>query len=410
MLTLHPRILAAGGAFFLFSAICLLEALRADTQTSDPSSFLPRQPRGPLIPAIRAEQPSNKMEEVRSPSTWAKLRGKSRLQALTTKLRTIEGANLSVQPAKAEASVFVCSDLDESCEHWASKGECEGNPGYMRNKCPKSCNTCDFVEKGNLLCHRTLETKPLLRPGGVNAMFENLVSVLSPTHDVTVHRRPPDGPWVVTIEDFLNTEEVDAVIEKGGHHFERSLAGDGVSSVRTSATSWCNVPFCEADPVIKRVRSRIANVTGVPISHGEHVQVLRYDAGQFYKEHHDQNAHPRSPWGPRLFTFFLYLSNVEEGGGTRFTSLNMTVHPKPGRALVWPSVLDADPSAIHGADMRTMHESVSVVKGEKIAANVWLHQYDFQTALAAGCKNSDYAVCGDCLQDDDDQSRGKSHL
>ena len=44
-----------------------------------------------------------------------------------------------------------------------------------------------------------------------------------------------------------------------------------------------------------------------------------------------------------------------------------------------------------------MHESVAVEKGEKLAVNMWLHQYDFQTALAAGCKNEDHAECGDCL-------------
>ena len=126
--------------------------------------------------------------------------------------------------------------------------------------------------------------------------------------------------------------------------------------------------------------------------------MLRYEPGQFYREHHDQNAAPHSPWGPRLFTFFLYLSDVEEGGGTRFNNLNITVQPKRGRALFWPSVYDNDPSAVRGsADMRTMHESLTVLKGEKLAANLWLHQYDFQTALAAGCKNEDKAECGDCL-------------
>ena len=116
-----------------------------------------------------------------------------------------------------------------------------------------------------------------------------------------------------------------------------------VSAVRTSETSWCNVPFCEGDPVIKSVRHRVANVTGVPISHGEHVQVLRYEPGQFYREHHDQNALVRSPWGPRLFTFFLYLSDVEEGGETRFTKLNISVKPRKGSAILWPSVHSDDP-------------------------------------------------------------------
>jgi hypothetical protein len=38
----------------------------------------------------------------------------------------------------------------------------------------------------------------------------------------------------------------------------------------------------------------------------------RYEAGQFYREHHDQNSPRLSAWGPRLYTFFMYLSDVEE--------------------------------------------------------------------------------------------------
>ena len=45
---------------------------------------------------------------------------------------------------------------------------------------------------------------------------------------------------------------------------------------------------------------------------------------------------------PRLYTFFMYLSDVEEGGGTRFTKLNLTVAPAKGMAILWPSVLSSD--------------------------------------------------------------------
>ena len=133
--------------------------------------------------------------------------------------------------------------------------------------------------------------------------------------------------------------------------------------------------------------------------------MLHYDPGDFYRQHHDQNAHPRSPWGPRLFTFFLYLNDVARGGGTRFVHLNLTVEPKPGRALFWPSVRDDDPSATRNHDdPRTTHEALTVEAGVKLAANMWQHQYDFQEALAAGCKNEDQASCGDCDPDEAERS------
>jgi prolyl 4-hydroxylase len=101
---------------------------------------------------------------------------------------------------------------------------------------------------------------------------------------------------------------------------------------------------------------------------------------------------------------------VEEGGGTRFSQLNLTVHPKPGRALMWPSVYDDDPSAVRRiSDHRTSHEALEVRRGEKLAANMWLHQYDFQNTLAAGCKNEDAAECGDCAESPNEKSSRISH-
>ena len=59
---------------------------------------------------------------------------------------------------------------------------------------------------------------------------------------------------------------------------------------------------------------------------------------------------------------FLYLNDVEEGGGTRFPLLDITVQPKMGSAILWPSVLDDPPEK---KDFRTDHEALEVTKGIK---------------------------------------------
>ena len=59
---------------------------------------------------------------------------------------------------------------------------------------------------------------------------------------------------------------------------------------------------------------------------------------------------------------FLYLNNVDEGGGTRFRDLDITVQPKTGKAVLWPSVLDDFPDR---KDRRTNHEALPVKKGIK---------------------------------------------
>uniref|UniRef100_A0A7S4BQ64 Prolyl 4-hydroxylase alpha subunit Fe(2+) 2OG dioxygenase domain-containing protein n=1 Tax=Chrysotila carterae TaxID=13221 RepID=A0A7S4BQ64_CHRCT len=63
--------------------------------------------------------------------------------------------------------------------------------------------------------------------------------------------------------------------------------------------------FCRA------VGQRISEVTGAPIRYMEPFQVLRYERGQFYKTHHDQNAASFTPQGPRVYTFYMYLSTPE---------------------------------------------------------------------------------------------------
>ena len=86
--------------------------------------------------------------------------------------------------------------------------------------------------------------------------------------------------------------------------------------------------------------------------------------------------------GPRIVTAYLYLNDVEQGGGTEFDQLNITVTPKRGRLVLWPSVLDSDPSA---EDPRTTHQALPVERGSKYGANAWFHLRDFKGPYSKGC-------------------------
>ena len=94
--------------------------------------------------------------------------------------------------------------------------------------------------------------------------------------------------------------DISALLEKGGHHFERSLAGDQLNPVRTSFQCWCNFPGCFMDEDIQRVTRRIHHLTGTHFDNGEDIQIVRYEPGQFYRVHHDQNTAVWAPQGPRL--------------------------------------------------------------------------------------------------------------
>ena len=88
------------------------------------------------------------------------------------------------------------------------------------------------------------------------------------------------------------------------------------------------------------------------------------------------------PCGVRILTLFIYLNDVEEGGGTHFPLLGITVEPKMGNALLWPSVLDQSPESKDG---RTDHEALPVLKGLKYGANAWIHSRNFKKAFEIGC-------------------------
>lgn len=92
--------------------------------------------------------------------------------------------------------------------------------------------------------------------------------------------------------------------------------------------------------------------------------MLRYEENEYYQTHHDYIPHQlQRQSGVRILTLYMYLNDVEEGGGTEFTNLGpLTVTPKKGAALIWPSVQDQSP---HTKDERTMHAALPVKKGIK---------------------------------------------
>jgi prolyl 4-hydroxylase len=299
----------------------------------------------------------------------------------------------------------LCRNGNARCALWAEQNQCYKNSVYMRKHCAPVCFSCEDLHV-EAKCPLDPSVKSAWSPGDLNRMFERLITDPALKRH-TVLSRPSLvggdteatadyqlGPWVLVLEDFLSAKETERMIQAGAEvGYARStdvgkLDKDGtfedkVSDRRTSTNAWCNVKLCEEDPVVQAVVSRIETLTQIPLNNSEALQLLRYEEGQFYKIHNDYIAYERERnEGVRVLTVFLYLSDVEEGGGTNFPKLDLTVEPKRGRALIWPSVLDEDP---HEIDSRTDHQALPVIKGLKYGSNAWLHQRDIKTPTALGC-------------------------
>ena len=196
------------------------------------------------------------------------------------------------------------------------------------------------------------------------------------------------GPWVVVLENVVMADEAERLIELGHvEGFRRSVIADGTTSGhlyngRTSSNAWCQFK-CYNDTLAQSALARVSEIINIPERNSEYWQLLKYEKGEFYRNHHDYGERQKNrQQGVRILTVYLYLNDVQEGGGTHFVFSNITVLPRRGRALIWPNVLDDDPNEM---DPRTFHEALPVNQGVKYGANAWIHLRDFKGPLHNGC-------------------------
>jgi 2OG-Fe(II) oxygenase superfamily len=76
-----------------------------------------------------------------------------------------------------------------------------------------------------------------------------------------------------------------------------------------------------------------AQENGMEFSHMEPISMLEYLSGDgFYKAHTDFG-----PTMPRSISAILYLNDVEDGGETYFNEIDLTIEPREGRLVIFPS-------------------------------------------------------------------------
>lgn len=297
-----------------------------------------------------------------------------------------------------------CQNYDRYCSAYAAIGYCEDNflqgidYTYMMTHCAPACQKCDDYE---LLqpCSPNQDFN-IVEEGYLDRMFRQIVGEGDVKKDKlpfrpTIHSRPGggdgnviDGPWIVTLVNFLSDSESEHLITLGreqGYRLSGMLEEENSEEYRTSVNSWCTGE-CADDLVAKEVIGRISRTTGIPTDYSEPLQMLQYMPGQRYKEHHDVDHDSFDlPNGPRILTFFLYLNDVREGGATRmvdlkyggdsdededasYTPVPLTIFPRKGMALVWANLNDED---LTTKEERTWHEALPVIRGIKYGANAW---------------------------------------
>ena len=71
-----------------------------------------------------------------------------------------------------------------------------------------------------------------------------------------------------------------------------------------------------------------------PWSYADGYNIQKYNPGGAYFIEHCENDHKESP---RILAWMLYLNTVDDGGGTKFTTYDLTVKAEVGKILIWPA-------------------------------------------------------------------------
>ncbi|KAK1471715.1 2OG-Fe(II)oxygenase superfamily protein [Colletotrichum abscissum] len=204
------------------------------------------------------------------------------------------------------------------------------------------------------------------------------------------------SPLVVYIADFITAAERSHLLDMASGTFTHSgvidaSGGKTTHDVRTSQSTslW-------RDDVVRCIEERAIAFQGygMPKSHVEPLQLVKYGKGQQYHFHTDwftDPAHARAHLGGnRLSSFFGYVSAVNvTGGGTNFPLLDapsderwcsfidcdepwergVTFRPLEGNFVYWEN-LHVDGSG----DQRNLHAGLPVTDGQKVGMNIWTRQ------------------------------------
>ena len=130
------------------------------------------------------------------------------------------------------------------------------------------------------------------------------------------------------------------------------------------------------------IGEKIAEQVGIPLENAEAYQVIYYDKTQEYRQHYDgwlfdgseKSRRNMKYGGQRMKTALVYLNDVNAGGGTKFTKLNLEVNAEKRKLLVFENVY----SGTNKRHELSEHAGMPVIEGEKWAFNLWFRESNRQ--------------------------------
>jgi prolyl 4-hydroxylase len=178
---------------------------------------------------------------------------------------------------------------------------------------------------------------------------------------------------------LLSSEECDEIVslaKKNGLSQSYIVSNDKLNAydvnLRKSEQTWLSRT---SNPLIEKLSKISENLTGIPQSNQEMVQIVKYERGGKFDAHFDpcvtdekickemnRNA------GQRRTTLLVYLNDVTNGGETEFVNIGMKIKPEKGKGILFWST-DENEKILN----ESKHRGNEVVDGDKWIATVWSH-------------------------------------
>jgi prolyl 4-hydroxylase len=185
-------------------------------------------------------------------------------------------------------------------------------------------------------------------------------------------------------DDFLTGDECDTLISLAQDRLEPSNVYNESTDkpdqqYRISTQAWFKKG---SDAVVQKIDAFAASMSGLPDTHHEELQVVKYEEGGFFSPHYDACYGKKdfcdrmnSEGGPRLWTFMVYLNDGFQGGETHFPKTDASVVPKKGKLIVFQNTMDdEDRSVIKDS----FHGGNPVQSGEKWICNKWVRHMPYR--------------------------------
>ncbi|MEO0466129.1 MAG: 2OG-Fe(II) oxygenase [Pseudomonadota bacterium] len=206
------------------------------------------------------------------------------------------------------------------------------------------------------------------------AIYTSRITALAETH-ADIRPATTSKAQVYTWKNFLRPEICDQLVARTEQMWRDSTVVDVFADPKIRTSKSADIGGV-GDPLIFQLDQLMAEALGIHWSYSDPSQTQRYQAGQEYKAHHDYFAPGTRDYqvhcqdrGQRTWTFMVYLSDVEEGGGTRFRKLEKTFMPKKGSAVIWNN-LNRDGSV----NPWTLHHGMKVRQGTKYIVTKWFRE------------------------------------